>query len=258
MSLFLYFHFSLISLFFFSNHFFSDKYNNMRSTKEKRWTEGTGCTRVVIATWDDTEGADGANRYVFFYFSCPFYFPLLFFSFFFFRLFPFQWSITTGGQDRTYGNAGRDRGQAGTTGTSSVTVFLPILLFSSSHFYYHFCRELPQQMGRDRVGQYRTRQRERRQQYGAGRGTDGREEEVGEGWKAGWWGTWGQLRRRGRRPKNASKNLEGQTTVDNKASGLAGKAERRPGNMAVVLPPPWLLGQGMNNFSPKYNALQML
>ena len=25
--------------------------------------------------------------------------------------------------------------------------------------------------------------------------------------------------------------------------------------MAVVLPPPWLFGQGMDNFFPKYNAL---
>ena len=32
--------------------------------------------------------------------------------------------------------------QAGTTCTSSVTVFLPTLLFSSSHFYHLFCREL--------------------------------------------------------------------------------------------------------------------
>ena len=62
------------------------------------------------------------------------------------------------------GNAGRDAGgQAGTTGTSSsVTVFLSTLLFSSSHFYYLFCRKLQQQTGRGRVGSGRTGQRGRR------------------------------------------------------------------------------------------------
>ena len=66
--LFLYFHLFFISLFFFSDYFFSDKYNNSRrGTKGKRRTDGTGCTRAAIATWDGMEGADGANKYVFFY-----------------------------------------------------------------------------------------------------------------------------------------------------------------------------------------------
>lgn len=39
--------------------------------------------------------------------------------------------------------------------------------------------------------------------------------------------------------------------------GRAGRSGRRPGNFAVVLPPPWLFVQGIDNFS-KYNALQML
>ena len=80
--------------------------------------------------------------------------------------------------------ATRDGGEAGTTGTSSVTVFLPNLLFSSSHFYYLFYSELQQQMGRGRVEWDRTGRRGRRQQYGTGRGAGGWEEEVGEGRKA--------------------------------------------------------------------------
>ena len=40
--------------------------------------------------------------------------------------------------------------------------------------------------------------RGRQQQCMTGRVLGGREEEGGEGWKAGWRGTWGQLRRRGR------------------------------------------------------------
>ena len=76
--------------------------------------------------------------------------------------------------------------------------------------------------------------------------------------KAGWRGTWGQLRRRGRgrRPKDVSENLEGLMASEDEAGGLTGKSERRPGNMAVALPPPWLLGQDMDMFPPKYNALQ--
>ena len=53
-------------------------------------------------------------------------------------------------------------------------------------------------------------------------------------------------------------NLEGRTAAEDKVSGRAGKSERRPGNMAAVLSPPWLFGQGMDNFFPKYNALKML
>ena len=46
-------------------------------------------------------------------------------------------------------------------------------------------------------------------------------------------------------------NLEGRTTTEDKADGRVGKSERRRGNMAVVLPPPWLFGQGVDIFSSK-------
>ena len=45
--------------------------------------------------------------------------------------------------------------------------------------------------------------------------------------------------------------------MEDEAGGGASKSEQRPGNMAVVLPPSWLFGQGMDNFFPKYNALQI-
>ena len=45
-------------------------------------------------------------------------------------------------------------------------------------------------------------------------------------------------------------NLEGRTAAEDEAGGQVGKSERRPGNMTVVLPPPWLFGQGMVNFFP--------
>ena len=51
------------------------------------------------------------------------------------------------------------------------------------------------------------------------------EEEIGQGRKAGWRGTSRQLRRLGRRPKNASRNLEGRMAVEDKAGGRAGKSE---------------------------------
>ena len=38
--------------------------------------------------------------------------------------------------------------------------------------------------------------------------------------------------------------------------GRASKPERRPGNMAVVLPQPWLFGQGVDIFFPKSNAVK--
>ena len=44
-------------------------------------------------------------------------------------------------------------------------------------------------------------------------------------------------------------NLEGRMGAEDEAGGRASKPEQRPGNMAVVLPPPWLFGQGMANFS---------
>ena len=46
-------------------------------------------------------------------------------------------------------------------------------------------------------------------------------------------------------------NLEGRTAAEDEAGGRTGKSERRPGNMVAVLPPPWLFGQGVDNFSSK-------
>ena len=68
----------------------------------------------------------------------------------------------------------------------------------------------------------------------------------------------GQLKRRGRLPQEASENLEGRTTAEDEAGARAGRSEQRPGNIAVVLPPPCLFGQGMDICFPKYNALKML
>ena len=62
----MYFYLFFISLFFFFDYFFSDTYNNRRDRKGKRVTDGMGHTRSAIATWDGTEGADEANRYIFF------------------------------------------------------------------------------------------------------------------------------------------------------------------------------------------------
>ena len=84
---------------------------------------------------------------------------------------------------------------------------------------------------------------------GAGRGAGGREEAVREGRKAGWQGTWGQPRRRGRLPKEASETLDGRTVAEDKAGGwAAGQVKTEAGQLAVVLPLPWLFGQGMDNF----------
>ena len=82
------------------------------------------------------------------------------------------------------------------------------------------------------------------------------EEEVGEGGKAGSRGTWEQLRRRGRRRKGASGNTEGRTAAEDEADVRASNSEQRPGNMAVVPPPPWLFGQGVDIFFPKSNAVK--
>ena len=68
----------------------------------------------------------------------------------------------------------------------------------------------------------------------------------------------GQLRRRGRLLKEASENLGRQTAVEDQAGAQTDRSGRRLGNTVVVLPPPWLFGQGMDNFFPKYNALKML
>ena len=50
-----------VSLFCVSDYLFSDKYINRRGTNAKRRPDGTGYTRAAIATWDGTEGADGAT-----------------------------------------------------------------------------------------------------------------------------------------------------------------------------------------------------
>ena len=44
-------------------------------------------------------------------------------------------------------------------------------------------------------------------------------------------------------------NLEGLTAAEDEAGGRASKSERKPGNMAVVLPTHWLFGQGMDKLS---------
>ena len=70
---------------------------------------------------------------------------------------------------------GRDGGgQARQVSTSSVTVFLPNLLFSSSNFYYLFCPKLQKQMERGQVGRDRTELRGRRQQCGRNGGQAGK------------------------------------------------------------------------------------
>ena len=46
-------------------------------------------------------------------------------------------------------------------------------------------------------------------------------------------------------------NLEGRTAAEDEADGRAGKSERRPGNMTVLLPPPWLFGQGVDISPPQ-------
>ena len=50
-------------------------------------------------------------------------------------------------------------------------------------------------------------------------------------------------------------NLEGQTAAEDEAGGRAGKSERRPGNIAVILPPPWLFGQGVGIFPLSLSSL---
>ena len=50
-------------------------------------------------------------------------------------------------------------------------------------------------------------------------------------------------------------NLEGRTATEDEADGRAGKSERRLVNMAVVLPPPWLLGQGIDIFPLSLSSL---
>ena len=145
--LFLYFHLFFVPLFFFSDNFFSDEYNNGQATKEKYRMDGTGYTRAAIATWDGTEGASGANRYICVYFL-SFLLSSFFLSFSFFQIVSFlvEYNSRRARRDRptraVMPTLDRTREQAGLTGTSSVTDFLPTLLFSSSRFYYLFCRKL--------------------------------------------------------------------------------------------------------------------
>ena len=168
--------------------------------KGKRQTDGTGYTRATIATCQQAR-----------LLLCFSHSILLFYSYrsSFFPIISLSYNNRRAGQDRptraamatpngTGGGGGGGGGQAGTAGTSSVTCFLPTLLFSSSHFYYLFCRELQQQMGRVQIwaGQDGTTQAATAMR--TGRGAGGREEEVGKCRKAGYRGTWGHLRRRGR------------------------------------------------------------
>ena len=88
----------------------------------------------------------------------------------------------------------------------------------------------------------------------AGEGGGGRRREEG-----GLAGNMGTAEAEGQVSKGCERsNLEGQTAAEDEAGGRTGKSKRRPGYMAAVLPPPWLFGQGMENFFPKYNALQMI
>ena len=113
---------------------------------------------------------------------------LLFSSHHFFPSTSFSVDYTTGEQEGTdqrdrRWQRGTGRGGAGRHDRYVFCYsFLPTLLFSSSHFYYLFCRKLQQQMRRRQVGRDRTGQRG---DSNAGRGAGGRVEEVGEGRKAG-------------------------------------------------------------------------
>ena len=55
----------------------------------------------------------------------------------------------------------------------------------------------------------------------------------------------------GGRRREASWNLEGWTATEDEAGWRASKSERRLGNIVVILPPPWLFGQGMDNVFSK-------
>ena len=46
------------------------------------------------------------------------------------------------------------------------------------------------------------------------------------------------------------------TAAEDEADGQTSKSEQRPGNMAVVLPWPWLFGQDMDIVFPKSNAVK--
>ena len=132
LSLFLYVHLFFISLFFFSNYFLTDKYNNRRGTKGKCRTDRTGHARAAIATWDNTEGTDGANGYVFFYVSV--FSILLFYSYhsssFAIISFSVEYNNRRAGQDRPIRAAmATPDGTGGHTGTSGTYIFCYSFLF---------------------------------------------------------------------------------------------------------------------------------
>ena len=92
-------------------------------------------------------------------------------------VFPFQWSITAGGQD---GTDQRERL------SSYCRLFFFSLLISL----------LSRTTATDGAGPSGTGHEDgAATAMRTGRGAGGREEEVGEGRKTGWRGTWGQLRR---------------------------------------------------------------
>ena len=192
---------------------------------------------------------------------------LFFFSnYLFFRGVQQQAGLGGAGRDGTDAsgdsNARRDGGAGRPDGYVFCYFFvlLSTLLFSSSHsssfpilsFSVNYNNK---RGGAGRGGTGRDR-RGQRQQRETGRGAGGREEEVGEGRKAGWRGTWGQLRRRGRRPKEASGNLDGRTAAEDEAGGRAGQG----GGRATLLLSCLRLGYlfKASTIFPKYNALQML
>ena len=86
-----------VSLFCVSDYLFSDKYINRRGTNAKRRPDGTGYKRAAIATWDGTEGADGATGTSSFIFASCRLSSFILIILLLFRLSLFQWSITTGG-----------------------------------------------------------------------------------------------------------------------------------------------------------------
>ena len=68
----------------------------------------------------------------------------------------------------------------------------------------------------------------------------------------------GRQAQRGRQLKKVGRNFDGPIAGEDEAVGRAGRSGLMPGNIAVVLPPPWIFGQGLNIFFSKYNALQIL
>ena len=116
-------------------------------------------------------------------------------------------------------------------------VFCHCYYFYSPLFFFSlllslFSWTIKQQAGRGGAGQSGTGQDngtdargDSNSEQDGERGTGGREEEVGEDRKA---------------------NLDGRMVTEDETGGLAGRSGQRPGNITVVLPPPWLSGQGMD------------